>query len=237
MIVLAMDDLMMTESGVAMATASAVIMHGLVNLLGLFIALALASRTAFWASFRWSVFDVRASNCLENKIDNWYITPSHSIERVGGANINMSFSSFINFSIHDWGMICFIYVEYLCSYHSAPIIHPRVSIPTSLGAHVQTWAITAYNSSKLQIMSYFAMRGKCSRTLSTLVLLSITSWQWVAALTVDIRGAPNRKPSSPKWLPGPCTDTTWLKSSARICNKQLAIYNKPFIQHCLLYCL
>lgn len=52
MMVLAMDDRMTTESGVAMATASAVIVHGLANLLGLFIALVLASITAFWAAFR-----------------------------------------------------------------------------------------------------------------------------------------------------------------------------------------
>ena len=52
MIVLAMDVFMMIERGVAIATARAVIVHGLVNRLGLFIALVLASRTAFWASLR-----------------------------------------------------------------------------------------------------------------------------------------------------------------------------------------
>ena len=66
MIVLAIDVRTMTESGVAIATASAVIVHGLANLLGLFMALALASTTAFCAAFRWSVLEVRLSNCLQN---------------------------------------------------------------------------------------------------------------------------------------------------------------------------
>jgi hypothetical protein len=52
MIALLMDVFMMIESGVAIATARAVIVHGLVNRLGLFIALVLASRIAFWASLR-----------------------------------------------------------------------------------------------------------------------------------------------------------------------------------------
>ena len=51
-IALEMDERMITESGVAIATASAVIIQGLVNLLGLFIALALASITALCASLR-----------------------------------------------------------------------------------------------------------------------------------------------------------------------------------------
>ena len=65
MIVLAMDERTMTDRGVAIATARAVIVHGLANLLGLFIALVLASITAFCAALRCSVFDVRLSNCLK----------------------------------------------------------------------------------------------------------------------------------------------------------------------------
>ena len=47
MMVFAIDERTMMDSGVAIATARAVIVHGLTNFLGLFIALVLASITAF----------------------------------------------------------------------------------------------------------------------------------------------------------------------------------------------
>ena len=71
MIVLAIEVRTMTESGVAIATASAVIVHGLANLLGLFMALALASITAFCADLKCSVLDVRLSNCLWDKFQQY----------------------------------------------------------------------------------------------------------------------------------------------------------------------
>ena len=64
-IVFEMEVLTITESGVAIATANAVIVQGLANFLGFFIARALASIAACWAVWRWSLSDDSISNSLE----------------------------------------------------------------------------------------------------------------------------------------------------------------------------
>lgn len=61
-----------------------------------------------------------------------------------------------------------------------------------------------------------ASNGNDSMTWFKSSLLNITSSQWVAALTDAVLGLPNKKPSSPKYPPGPTTVTTSLKSSDKI---------------------